>query len=50
MLGQLLEVGLLLRELLLQLKQLLPLALLDGVVLGGALAALECVTGRDHEG
>ena len=41
---ELLQVLLLLLELLLQFQQLLLLALLDGVVLGGALAALEGIT------
>lgn len=44
MLGQLLEVFLLLIELLAQLQQLLPLTLADGVVLVGLLAFLEGVT------
>lgn len=42
--GQLLEMALLLGELLLQLEQLLPLAPADGVVLVGLLAPLEGVT------
>lgn len=44
MFGQLLEVRLLLSELLLQLQQLLPLALLDGPVFQRLLAALESVS------
>lgn len=46
MLRQALEVLLLLGESLLELKELLLLALANGVVLGGALAALEGVTVR----
>lgn len=46
MIGQLLEVRLLLVELLLELEEPLLLALADGVVLVGALAALEGVTVR----
>ena len=45
MFGQLLEMPLLLGELLLELEQLLALALADGVVLAGLLAPLESVTG-----
>jgi hypothetical protein len=41
---QLLEVGLLLVQLLLELEEPLLLALTDGVVLAGALAALEGVS------
>lgn len=44
MLGELVQVGLLLLELLLQLQELLLLALADGVVLGGLLAAGEGIT------
>ena len=44
MVGELLEVLLLLLNLLLERKELLPLALLDGVVLEGMLTALEGVT------
>lgn len=44
MLGELVQVGLLLLELLLQLQELLLLALADGVVLGSLLAAGEGVT------
>ncbi len=44
MLRQALEVLLLLSESLLELEQLLLLALADGIVLGGAFAALEGVT------
>lgn len=44
MLGQLLQVGLLLGKLLLQLQELLLLALPDGVVLVRALALLEGVS------
>jgi hypothetical protein len=42
--GQLLEVVLLLGELLLELEEPLLLALADGVVLAGTLAALESVS------
>lgn len=45
-LGQLVQMGLLLLELQLQLLQLLLLALADGVVLVGALTALEGVPCR----
>lgn len=44
MLGETAEVGLLLGELLLELQELLLLALADSVILAGALAALESIT------
>lgn len=44
MVGQLLEVNLLLGELLLELNELLLLTLADGVVLLGLLTALESIT------
>ncbi len=50
MFGQHLQVLLLLGQLFLQLQELLPLTLLDGVVLGGTLALLEGVTVRPSVG
>ena len=46
MVGQLLQVSLLLGKLLLELQQLLLLTLADGVVLGGTLTSLEGVAGK----
>lgn len=50
MLGQGVEVGLLLGELGLELQELLLLALPDGPVLGGTLALLEGITGKGQQG